>query len=56
MKRKKKKTRRGNFLKRVQSSSKVRSVRDRIRKKKAELKKLSGEYRRAIRSVSKKMS
>jgi len=55
MPRKKKKVRRGNFVSRLQRTPKVRSVRSKIRKKKAELKKLSGEYKRALKSEARKL-
>lgn len=54
-KRKKKTTGGGSFLKRVQRDKGMKSVKMRIRKKKAELKKLSGEYKRKVKAVSKKL-
>jgi hypothetical protein len=55
MAKKKKKIRKGNFIARLQRSPKVRSVRAKIRKQKAVLKKLSGEYKRALKSSAKKL-
>jgi len=54
-KRKVKKVRKGNFIKRLQNTPQVKKVRAKIRKKKAELKKLSGEYKRTLKSASKKL-
>jgi len=45
----------GNFLKKVQQDKGLKSVKSRIRKKKIELKRLSGEYRRKVKSVAKKL-
>ena len=54
MKRKTKK-RKTNFLARIQRTSKVRNVKARIRKKKVELKKLSAEYRKALKTEARKL-
>ena len=53
--RKKKKVRKGNFVARLQRTAKVRSVRSKIKKKKAELKKLSNEYKRALKTEAKRL-
>jgi hypothetical protein len=45
-----------NFLKRVQNTPKVKSVKAKIRKQKAALKKLGGTYRRLVKSESKRLS
>ena len=45
-----------NFLKRVQLTAKVKEVRRKIAKKKSEMKKLSGDYKRAVKSESKRLS
>lgn len=55
MRKKKTKKTGGNFLKKVQADKGLRSVKSRIRKKKIELKRLSGEYRRKVKSVAKKL-
>lgn len=55
MPKKKKKRTGGNFLKQVQRDPGLRSVKSRIRKKKAELKRLGGEYKRKVKSVSRKL-
>jgi len=52
---KKRKVRKGNFLKRVQASAQVKSIRKKIRDNEAKRKRLSAEYRRTIKSVSKKL-
>ena len=51
---KKRKTR-GSFLGKVQRSPGVKSVRNRIKRKKAELKKLSGEYKRQVKKAAKRL-
>ena len=45
-----------SFLKRVQNTPKVRSVKKKIAKKKRELKVLSRDYKRSIKSESKRLS
>lgn len=55
MARKKKKVRKGNFIARLQKRPKIRSVRAKIRKQKAVLKKLSRQYKSALRTESKKI-
>ena len=52
---KKKKVRKGNFIARLQKRPKVRSVRAKIRKQKAVLKKLSRQYKSALRTEAKKI-
>lgn len=52
----KKPVRKGNFLKRVQNSKKVKSVRAKIKKLEVARKKLSREYKAAIKTVSKSLS
>ena len=52
---KKKPARKGNFIKRLQARPKIKSIRRRIKAEKAKLKKLSGEYRRSLKSESRKM-
>lgn len=52
---KKKPVCKGNFLKRVQNSKKVKTVRAKIKKLEAARKKLGREYRSAIKSVSKSL-
>jgi hypothetical protein len=52
---KKRKVRKGNFIARLQRTPKVRSVRAKIRKQKAVLKRLSGEYKRALKSSARKL-
>ena len=52
---KKKVVRKGNFIKRLQARPKIKSVKRRIKAEKAKLKKLSGEYKRLIKSESRKM-
>ena len=47
---------RGSFLKRVQNSAGVKKVRAKIRKAEILKKKLSREYRTAIKKASKKLS
>jgi len=51
----KKKVRRGNFIKRLQNSTKVKSIRKKIRDHKTKGKKLSAEYKRALKSESRKL-
>jgi len=53
---KKKPARKMNFLKRVQQSAKVKSVRKKILVEKRKLKKLSGDYKRAVKSEARRMS
>ena len=56
MRRKKKSTRRkGNFISRLQRTPKVRAVKAKIRKHKAAGKKLSSEYRKALKAEAKKL-
>jgi len=55
MAKKKKKTRRGNFIARLQRSPKVRSVRSKIRKHKAAGKRLSRQYKSALKSAARKL-
>jgi len=55
MAKKKKKVRKGNFIARLQRTPKVRSVRAKIRKHKAVGKRLSGEYKRALKSAARKL-
>lgn len=55
MKKKKKKVRKGNFIARLQRTPKVRSIKAKIRKHKAAGKRLSGEYRKALKSAAKKL-
>ena len=50
---KKKPARKGNFIKRLQARPKIRSIRKKIKEHKAKQKKLSGDYKRAIKSESK---
>jgi len=52
---KKKVVRKGNFIKRLQARPKIKSIRRRIKAEKAKLKKLSGEYKRGLKSESRKM-
>ena len=52
---KKKKVRKGNFIKRLQARPKIKSIRRRIKEAKSKSKKLSGEYKRALKSESRKM-
>jgi len=51
MAKRKKKVRKGNYFSRVQRSPKVRKVKAKIRKQKSVLKRLSAEYRRALKKV-----
>lgn len=53
---KKRPARKMNFLKRVQQSAKVKSVRKKILAEKKKLKKLSGDYKRAVKSEARRMS
>jgi hypothetical protein len=46
----------GTFMRKVQRAAKVRTVRNRIKKKKAELKKLSTAYKKAVKETSKRLS
>lgn len=55
MAKKKKKVRKGNFIARVQRSAKVRSIRSKIRKHKAAGKKLSRQYKAALKSAARKL-
>ena len=55
MAKKKKKVRKGNFIARLQRTPKVRSVRAKIRKHKAAGKRLSAEYKRALKSGARKL-
>lgn len=55
MAKRKKKVRKGNFIARLQRSPKVRSIKAKIRKHKAAGKKLSGQYRKALKSAAKKL-
>lgn len=52
----KRKVRKGNFLKRVQSSTQIKSIRKKIREHEAKRKKLSAEYKRTIKTVSRRLS
>lgn len=45
-----------SFLKRVQLTPKVKSVKKKIAAKKRELKKLSGDYKRSIKTESKRLA
>ena len=55
MAKRKKKVRKGNFISRLQKRPKVKSVRAKIRKQKAVLKRLSSEYKRALKSEARKL-
>ena len=55
MAKKKKKVRKGNFVARLQRTPKVRSVRAKIRKHKVVTKRLSAEYKRALKSAARKL-
>jgi hypothetical protein len=44
------------FIKKLQQSAKVRSVRSKIRKMDAAKKRLSGEYKRALKSEAARLS
>jgi len=55
MAKKKKKIRKGNFIKRLQRSPRVRAIKSKIRKHKAIGKRLSAEYRRTLKSASRKL-
>jgi hypothetical protein len=55
MARKKKKVRKGNFIARLQKRPKIRAIRAKIRKQKAISKKLSKQYKSALRTESKKI-
>lgn len=55
MAKKKKKVRKGNFIARLQKRPKVRSVRSKIRKQKAVLKRLSRQYKSALKSEARKL-
>lgn len=52
---KKKKVRKGNFIARLQRSPKVRSIKSKIRKHKAAGKRLSSQYRKALKQAAKKL-
>ena len=52
---KKRKVRKGNFIARLQRTPKVRSIKAKIRKHKAAGKRLSSEYRRALKSAARKL-
>lgn len=54
MKHKKRKSS-GSFFKKLHRDKSLKSVKSKIRKKKMELKKLSGLYRKRIKIVSKKL-
>lgn len=56
MKARKKTVRKGNFLKRVQNSARVKRVKAKIKKLEIARKKLSREYKTAIKSVSKQLA
>lgn len=45
-----------NFMKRVQSTAKVRAVRSKIRKNKADAKKLSRMYEKAVKLEAKRLA
>lgn len=51
----KRKPRKTNFLKRVQKDAKMRSIKRRIQSEKSKLKKLSIEYKRTLKAVSRKL-
>ncbi|MBK9285043.1 MAG: hypothetical protein IPM51_12120 [Sphingobacteriaceae bacterium] len=53
---KKRTARKTSFLSKVQKSSKVRKVRAKIKSKKAELKKLSREYKATLKSESRRLA
>jgi len=53
---KKRKVRKTNFLSRVQKTPKIKSIRAKIKKQKSVLKKLSGTYKRTLKSESKRLS
>lgn len=55
MAKRKKKTRKGNFIARLQKRPKVRSIRSKIRKQKSVLKRLSRQYKSALRTEAKKI-
>jgi hypothetical protein len=55
MAKRKKKIRKGNFIARLQRTPKVRSIKAKIRKHKAVGKRLSSEYRRALKSAARKL-
>lgn len=55
MAKKKKKVRKGNFIARLQRRPKVKSVRAKIRKQKAVLKRLSKQYKSALRTEARKL-
>lgn len=54
-KRKKKTTGGGNFLKKVQRAANVRAVKAKIRKAEAARKKLSSQYRKAVKIASRRL-
>jgi len=47
--------RRGNFVSKLQRRPKIRSIRKKIKENKSKAKKLSAEYRRALKSEAKKI-
>jgi len=51
----KKKVRKGNFIKRLQATAKVRAIRKKIRENKSKGKKLSSEYKRTLKSEARKL-
>lgn len=55
MPKRKKKIRKGNFIARVQRSASVRSVRAKIRKHKAAGKRLSAQYKKALKTAARKL-
>lgn len=46
----------GSFMRKVQRSAKVRSVRNQIKRKKSELKKLSTKYKREVKVAAKRLA
>lgn len=46
----------GSFMRKVQRAPKVKTVRSAIRRKKAELKKLSTKYKKEIKLAAKRLS
>lgn len=52
----KRKPRKTNFLSRVQKTPKMKSIRAKIKKQRAALKKLSVQYKRTLKSESKRLS
>lgn len=53
---KKKLTSAGSFMRKVQRAPAVRTVRNKIRRKKEELKKLSTAYKRAVKLSAKRLA